>query len=131
LRFGDMTVKSSLRNGAVYGCYLRFIGYSMVFGLVGGIMFGMMAAALQGIASLLPSTVGEVVTVAVGLAAYVVFALGYSAIYWVKVRLGLWRLVVDSADLSNPAALETISSVGAPASPVGEGLADALNVGAF
>ena len=37
----------------------------------------------------------------------------------------------SSSDLSNPATLERVSSVGAPASPVGEGLADALNVGGF
>jgi hypothetical protein len=43
----------------------------------------------------------------------------------------LWRAVANSTGLSNPATLETISSVGAPASPVGEGLADALNVGGF
>jgi hypothetical protein len=57
--------------------------------------------------------------------------LGYAAIYQVKVRLGVWRAVANSTGLSNPAMLETISSVGAPASPVGEGLADALNVGGF
>jgi hypothetical protein len=61
----------------------------------------------------------------------VAFALGFAAIYQVKVRLGLWRAVANSTGLANPATLETISSVGAPASSVGEGLADALNVGGF
>ena len=67
----------------------------------------------------------------VGVAGYIVIALAYSILYQVKVRLGLWRLVAESVDLTNPAVLENISSVGAPASPVGEGLADALNVGGF
>jgi hypothetical protein len=66
-----------------------------------------------------------------GIVVYVAIALGYATIYQVKVRLGLWRAIANSAGLSNPATLETISSVGAPASPVGEGLADALNVGGF
>jgi hypothetical protein len=52
-------------------------------------------------------------------------------LYQVKVKLGLWRIVADSVDLTNIAALERISAAGAPASPVGEGLADALNVGSF
>jgi len=69
--------------------------------------------------------------VIVPVALYVIFALGYAVIYQVKVRLGIWRAVANSAGLSNPATLESISSIGAPASAVGEGLADALNVGGF
>ena len=62
-------------------------------------------------------------------AAYAAFALGYSTIYQATVRLGLWRCVVESLDLSNVGALDHVSAAGQPASPVGEGLADALNVG--
>jgi len=67
----------------------------------------------------------------IGVGTYVVIALGYSALYQVKLRLGLWRIMVETLDLTNIAALENVSSVGAPSSPVGEGLADALNVGGF
>ena len=74
---------------------------------------------------------GEMIAAISGVALYVIFALGYAAIYQVKVKLGIWRTVANSTGLSNPATLETISSVGAPASAVGEGLADALNVGGF
>ena len=61
--------------------------------------------------------------------AYVAIALGYSAIYQATVKLGLWRCVVESLDISNPAVLEQVTAAGQPASPVGEGLADALSVG--
>ena len=70
----------------------------------------------------------EAPTVA-GLAAYVAIALGYSTIYQATVKLGLWRCVVESLDVSNSAALEHVAAAGEAASPVGEGLADALNVG--
>jgi hypothetical protein len=68
-------------------------------------------------------------TTVAGLAAYVAIALGYSTIYQATVRRDLWRCVVESLDISNPAVLEQVRAAGQPASPVGEGLADALSVG--
>jgi len=138
LRFGEMAASSALRTGEVYACYLRYIGWSIVFSTIGTFAVLILIAA---IASLLWATgllqnqwladSGEIIVAISAVVLYVMFALGYAAIYQVKVRLGLWRAIVNSTGLSNPAALETISSVGAPASAVGEGLADALNVGGF
>src|SRR5262245_18199764 len=136
LRFGEMAASSTLRTGEVYACYLRYIGWSIVFSTIGSIAAMMLIGA---IASLLWATgllqwladTGEIILVIVPLALYVMFALGYAVIYQVKVRLGLWRALANSAGLSYSATLESISSVGAPASAVGEGLADALNVGGF
>jgi hypothetical protein len=45
------------------------------------------------------------------------------------VKLGLWRCVIETLEISNSGALENVAAAGEPASPVGEGLADALNVG--
>ena len=56
-------------------------------------------------------------------------ALGYSTIYQATVKLGVWRCVAESLDISNLASLDRVSAAGEPSSPVGEGLADALNVG--
>jgi hypothetical protein len=77
----------------------------------------------------LDSVAKEIVTTFAGVAAYVAIALGYSTIYQATVKLGLWRCVVESLDISNPAVLEQVTAAGQPASPVGEGLADALSVG--
>jgi uncharacterized membrane protein YjgN (DUF898 family) len=138
LRFGDMAASSTLRTGEVYASYLRYIGWSIVFSTIASIVLILLGAA--GAAALWASgviekewfsNIAEIATAILGVVIYVAFALGFAAIYQVKVRLGLWRAVANSTGLSNPATLETISSVGAPASPVGEGLADALNVGGF
>jgi uncharacterized membrane protein YjgN (DUF898 family) len=138
LRFGDMAASSSLRTSEVYGTYLRCIGWSIVFSTIALVGLTMLVAA--GAAAVWAtgvhekewfSSVGGIAGGILGVVLYVAFALGYATIYQVKVRLGLWRAVANSAGLSNPATLETISSVGAPASSVGEGLADALNVGGF
>jgi uncharacterized membrane protein YjgN (DUF898 family) len=138
LRFGDMAASSTLRTGEVYATYLRYIGWSIVFSTIATfalIAVGAAVAALLWTTGLTEkewfSNIGEIATAILGLVIYVAFALGYAAIYQVKVRLGLWRALANSTGLSNTATLDTISSVGAPASAVGEGLADALNVGGF
>lgn len=138
LRFGDMAANSTLRTGEVYLTYLRYIGWSMVFSTIATfVLIGVGAAGgallwTTGIAQKdWFSDVGTIGGTILAVVIYVAFALGFAAIYQVKVRLGLWRAVANSTGLANPATLETISSAGAPASSVGEGLADALNVGGF
>jgi uncharacterized membrane protein YjgN (DUF898 family) len=135
LRFGEVTATSKLRTGEVYMTYLRFIGWSFVFGMITGIMGGMLAGVIFGLVAVAKdtglSTFAEIGAAIVGVAVYMAVVLGYSTIYQVKVKLGLWRAVVESLDIANPQGLENVTSVGAPASPVGEGLADALNVGSF
>jgi uncharacterized membrane protein YjgN (DUF898 family) len=132
LRFGDVSLTSQLRTGQVYGTYLSFIGWSLVLGLGLGIFLAVclvVVALVTGNAD--AKEMGEAVAAVILVASYVVLALAYAALYQVKVKLGLWRITAESTDLSNVAALARISAVGAPASPVGEGLADALNVGGF
>jgi hypothetical protein len=57
--------------------------------------------------------------------------LGFSAIYQATVKLSLWRCGVESIALTGTAALDHVKAGGTPSSAVGEGLADALNVGGF
>jgi hypothetical protein len=57
--------------------------------------------------------------------------LGYSTIYQGTVKLTLWAGGVESIELQGLAVLDRVQAEGAPASAVGEGLADALNVGGF
>lgn len=129
LRFGDVAVTSRLRTAQVYRVYARFLAYAFLFTLVAGAVLIAGALALPSLTEKLDSTAREIITTIAGLAAYVAIALGYSTIYQATVRLGLWRCVVESLDISNVAVLEQVTAVGQPASPVGEGLADALSVG--
>lgn len=129
LRFGDIAVKSQLRTGQVYAVYARFVAWAAVFTVVAGCLLGIGALALASVTAHLDTMYGEILTAILGLAAYVAIALGYSTIYQATVKLGLWRCVIESLDISNPQLLEQVSAAGEAASPVGEGLADALNVG--
>jgi hypothetical protein len=122
-------VFSRLRTAQVFGVYARFLWYALLFTLVAVVLVIAGALVLRPLTAGLDGIPKEIVDTVALLAAYVAIALGYSTIYQATVRLGLWRCLVESLDLSNLSALERVSAAGEPASPVGEGLADALNVG--
>jgi len=130
LRFGELGVASHLSTRAVYAIYLRF----MWIALVAGILFAIGAALALAMTSLLALWLGkgvltELLSTALLIGSYVVVALAYSTIYQATVRLRLWRAGFESIELSGLAALERVNASGAAGSAVGEGLADALNVG--
>jgi peptidoglycan biosynthesis protein MviN/MurJ (putative lipid II flippase) len=74
---------------------------------------------------------GEILATLFLLAGYVVTALGYSTIYRATVLLSLWQLGMESLQLTGLTALEKVKATGRPSSAIGEGLADALNVGSY
>jgi hypothetical protein len=138
VRFGDIVAKSTLRVGQVYGAYLSFIGWSSLFAIIASLIGGIIVVVVLGVGTATKFFEGpgnlEVIGIAgaVGVALlYIVMLLVYSATYHVKLKLAVWRMVTQSIGLTNPETLDTVSSVGAPASPVGEGLADALSVGGY
>jgi len=73
----------------------------------------------------------EIASAVGGVASYVVIMLGYSTIYQGTVKFTLWRSGMESIELEGLLALDQVKAEGAPSSAVGEGLADALNVGSF
>jgi uncharacterized membrane protein YjgN (DUF898 family) len=130
LRFGGMTVTSHLRTGQIYGAYLRFLWYGLLFALaasiVGAIGFAAYAAVLTNLGKT-PTT--EILGAVSAVVFYVAVMLGFSTIYQGTVKLALWRCGAESAELEGRGELDRVRAQGAPGSPVGEGLADALNVG--
>src|ERR1043165_8261241 len=130
LRFGELTVASHLRMRAVYALYLRF----MWIALAAGVLLGIGAALALAFAGAAEIWIGkgklaEFVTTAALIASYVVVALAYSTIYKASVKLRLWKTAFESIELTNPEILGKVKAAGAASSAVGEGLADALNVG--
>jgi uncharacterized membrane protein YjgN (DUF898 family) len=130
LRFGALTVASGLRTGAVYALYLRFMGIS----LLAGVAIAIAAAIGFALTALVGMGFGEGVmtqafATAILIGSYVAVALAYSTIYQATVRLRLWKLSVETLELSGLEALDKVKAVGVTSSALGEGLADALNVG--
>ncbi|MGC2715051.1 MAG: DUF898 family protein [Pseudolabrys sp.] len=132
LRFGGIEVRSVLRTRHVYGAYARFVGYAMLFsiamGAIGAFVLGVMGTAFSiGRAD----SADQIATILALLTGYVVTALGFSTIYRATVLLSLWQLGMESLQLSGLSVLETVKARGRPSSALGEGLADALNVGGY
>jgi uncharacterized membrane protein YjgN (DUF898 family) len=130
LCFGDVSVNSRISIAQVYRIYLRFILYIVPFMLLVMIVGGVCVFAGSAmIGSNHGSALVQLVSSAVTLGLYVVIALGASTIYQVVVTFAMWRLAVQSAELSGAAALAAVRASGVPSSALGEGLADALGVG--
>ena len=129
IRFGAVILHSHLLKRRIYGAYLRFLWYAALFSLLMGAIaaaglytFGLLSKPLAG-----PGA--EIIGVVAVIALYVVVMLGYSTIYQATVKLALWRHGAESTEIEGVAMLEQVKAVGRPSSAVGEGLADALNVG--
>lgn len=131
LRFGDIALRSRLRMRDVYGAYARFLGYALLFSLLIAIAAIPALATIGWLSKAGFGTQGEIITTAILLVGYVAIALGFSTIYRATVLLSLWQLGVESLQLSGLATLERVKATGRPSSALGEGLADALNVGGY
>jgi uncharacterized membrane protein YjgN (DUF898 family) len=130
LRFGGIEITSRLRMRQVYGAYVRFLSFALLFSLAAGIVAGAALFLAGGRAgSWGPGS--EIAATGLGLFGYVIMALGYSTIYRATVLLSLWQLGMESLQLSGLEALDRVRATGKASSPLGEGLADALNVGGY
>jgi uncharacterized membrane protein YjgN (DUF898 family) len=129
LRLGPLTVRSQLRTAPIYGAYLRFLGFGLLF-LIGVAVAGLVAAVVLGFALAASSSeTTEVVQAVTAIGFYVIVMLGFSAIYQATVKLALWRVGWESIALEGSEVLGRVKAQGAASSAVGEGLADALNMG--
>jgi uncharacterized membrane protein YjgN (DUF898 family) len=132
LRFGEIAMRSRLRTRHVYGAYVRFLWTALLF-CIGVAVLGFVAliaiGALAGNAG--AGTGGEIAATGALLVGYVITALGFSTVYRATVQLSLWQLGMESLQLSGLSALDRVNATGAASSALGEGLADALNVGGY
>jgi uncharacterized membrane protein YjgN (DUF898 family) len=130
LRFGELTATSRLTTRAVYALYLRFMWIALLAGIVLAIATGIALAITRALELWLgKGTLTELLTSAILVGTYVIVALAYSTIYQATVKLRLWKYGFESLELSGLDVLGKVNAAGAPGSAVGEGLADALNVG--
>ena len=121
-----------LRTGRVYGAYMRFLWFAFLFSLAlaiaalpGLVLVGVLTGAGEA------SAAGEIAATGLLLVGYVIAMLGFSTIYRATVQLSLWQLGMESLQLSGLSALDRVKASGTPSSALGEGLADALNVGGY
>ena len=130
LRIGEVAISSQLRVGTIYYSYVRFVGWSLLLGLIaiivaiiGAVVMAVVGKSVAGQQSM------EILGVVGAVLFYVVIMLGYSTIYQATVKLTMWRHAVATVAIANLPALDNVVAEGVPSSALGEGLADALNVG--
>lgn len=132
LRFGSVSVKSRLRTGQVYGAYVRFLAYGVLLVAAFGAIVMIGLTLMDYLRGSSPAAENDEITAGLVIVlGYVMVALGFSTVYQATVKLSLWRLGMESAELSGIAALDQVKAIGKPSSAVGEGLADALQVGGY
>ena len=116
----------------VYGAYMRFLWWGLLFAIVLGVLAVPLLILIGILAGKMPdSGAGDIAATLVGLGGYVVAALGFSTIYRSTVQLSLWQLGAEALHLSGIERLDAVEARGEASSPLGEGLADALNVGGY
>lgn len=130
IRLGGLTVVSHVRAGQIYTAYARFLWYMFLFGIIVAI-FAAVVVAIGGAIAGSESSTGaqEVIAAILFVAAYVIAALGYSTIYQSTVTIRIWRLSFETSVLRGLSSLDKVTARGVASSALGEGLADALDVG--
>jgi uncharacterized protein DUF898 len=135
LRLGGAPAASDLRIRLYYFAYLRY--------LLCVVLFSIACAAVLGVGvALLPvgmpgeidfSTPGVKATglAASAILAYVIYMLGVSTIDHIVVKMRRWQAAVESVAISGIAALDHVQASETTSSASGEGLADALGIGAI
>ncbi|WP_127144679.1 DUF898 family protein [Pelagibacterium montanilacus] len=118
---------------AQYLCYGLFaIVLTTVLFLVLGLVVtvaeqGAFAGALQAI-STFGRGIGAVLAIVLG---YLTVVTLYATLWEIVIGLGYWKLLAEGARIENVDAIETVRAHGAESPNIGEGLADALNVGSY
>ena len=132
VRFGEIAVASRLPTASVYRVYFRLLWYSLLLALV---VVTLALIVWAGVGHLDQSAgnskPAEFVQAAAFVGIFVAAALAYSTMYQTTVKLSLWRLGFESADVTGLAALDRVKAVAQSSTAMGEGLADALNVGSY
>lgn len=134
-----LTVKLAGRNlfGQILLYALAFIGVLVVFGLLililAATLFGSVLAA-GGTPD--ASTIGRLlqsgwINVVLIILVYLALVSSFALMAEVIMGYGFWTLLVRGASIANAGSLKSVRGSGEDPSLIGEGLADALNVGAY
>ena len=140
IRVGDATVSVTVRARSLFGQFLLYClslaGAFVVFGVFIGIIVGsllgnaMMNPGVEGaeFARILQSGWGPITLL---ISTYLALLASFALLGEVFLGYGYWMLVARGAVIANADSLGTVRATGEDLALVGEGLADALNVGAY
>jgi uncharacterized membrane protein YjgN (DUF898 family) len=127
VRFGAVALSSDLEPAAFVGPFGRLVLASAGWLVAAGLLFVLPAYHLPNPEDSLAIEIGIGIA---GAAAYLLVLLGFGVLQRHFMGRGLWEVTVNTTAVHGLPALEAAEAAGAPAGSLGEGLADALDVGA-
>ncbi|MEO7221270.1 MAG: DUF898 family protein [Devosia sp.] len=141
LSVGEAKISVKIGTGALFGLFLIYVvavvALLIVLALTALIALGgIFAAAAAGgqapdaetVASLFES---GTTNVALLIAIYLVVLGAFGMLAELILSLGWWKLLAKGTTITNPDSLRTVQSTAEDRALIGQGLADALNVGAY
>jgi uncharacterized membrane protein YjgN (DUF898 family) len=136
IRFGTVRVESTLPHAALYGLYWKVIGWYLLLSSATGAYFGLcaflatklsggnVAAAAAGGAAMIPL----LIMVGIG---YLALLLSINVVMRLYLQRDVWVKVSGSLQVHGIEAAANVAAIGDPASALGEGFADGLDVAGF
>jgi hypothetical protein len=133
IRFGGVSLESTLAADALQGLYWKVIGWLMLLSTVFGAFIGAagVLVAKTGAASGPDALVQSIPIMVVTVVGYLALALGFSVVSRLYLSRDLWVRVLASLHVSGLEAAANVSARGDLASALGEGIADGLDVAGF
>jgi uncharacterized membrane protein YjgN (DUF898 family) len=136
IRLGGLAVASDLAIRPLYGIYIRYLFYLLMFTIAFSVAATVAVLMAMGMLSnvidfSVTSTPRDAAIAMFGIAVYVIYMLGCWTIYYVTVRFRVWQAAIESVSVSGLAAIDSVEARPAHCSALGEGLADALSTGSI
>jgi uncharacterized membrane protein YjgN (DUF898 family) len=139
VRIGDAKATVRVRARSLFGQFMLYvlalIGVSIVIGMVVGTIVAIMFAGAFTGSSTEPINLSAFqsswVNIVIGILTYLASIAGFALVGEVFLGFGYWMLVARGATITNADSLKGVRGSGEDTAVAGEGLADALNVGAY
>jgi hypothetical protein len=130
VRFGSVSLESTLRRRTVLACYLTWVGATALSVIVfGGTAWSALSVWIGGWEDIGEHWTRHILDGAGLVAFYVVFLLGLGVLKRFFLDRSLWVAVACTTTVVNLSAVDRVAAAGEPAGSFGEGLADALDMG--
>jgi len=129
VRFGSVEMTSALPRMKILTLYLKTIAWSLVGGLVLGVIFIVFAMAASGHIDPHFMERSKYVVTALAAIGYLLALLAFGIVWRFYMQHQLWRAFVDTLTIRNLEATRMVSARGEAANAFGEGLLDGLDIG--
>jgi uncharacterized membrane protein YjgN (DUF898 family) len=136
IRFGDVSFKSDLGDGAMIGLYWKVIGWVVLLAIALAIWISAVLGVSYALNNSSDAAPQKLLLVSQQVPVLIGYGVGYVVMVlltWMVMRIYLihdvWKRVADSVTVHNVAAAQNVTTQGGPVGALGEGFADSLDMG--